>query len=73
MSKTAYYKRLVLDLCDSYRAADTDLQVLGLVAEDSTVVLRLRVAGVEQVEFFEGRDGAVTSQSLVRATQAPPG
>jgi hypothetical protein len=39
-----------------------DLEILGLVGEGRTVVLRMRQSGTEQIQFFEGRDGRLAAR-----------
>ncbi|ONI87453.1 hypothetical protein ALI144C_08635 [Actinosynnema sp. ALI-1.44] len=41
------------------------VEILGLVGEGNTVVLRARLAGIEQVQFFEGRDRRIATRYCV--------
>ncbi|GAB3921907.1 hypothetical protein GCM10029976_009620 [Kribbella albertanoniae] len=53
--------------------------VLGLVAEGTTVALRVRLSGitggrrlaVEQMHIYEGRDGRIASRQCVGGTDGP--
>nr|CEL18212.1 hypothetical protein [Kibdelosporangium sp. MJ126-NF4]CTQ90557.1 hypothetical protein [Kibdelosporangium sp. MJ126-NF4] len=41
------------------------IEILGLVGEGNTVVLRVRLAGIEQVQFFEGRDQRLATRHCI--------
>ncbi|MCE7011195.1 hypothetical protein LWC34_51575 [Kibdelosporangium philippinense] len=77
----SHYKRLVLRLCfadtdiaevvtpdfvSRGRAfSGPDVQVVGLVGEGTTVVLRVVLWGREQVQYFEGRDARLASRVCI--------